>query len=78
MLKNDSWQSSQHETHLAAEESGENDKRHSSKSIQVTKYHVLIYLAMLDIMFIYNKKNMGHLTSREGPIEDISFSNELS
>lgn len=37
MLKNDSWQSIQHETRLAAEESGENDKRHSSKSIRVTK-----------------------------------------
>ncbi len=30
MLKNDSWQTSQHKTRLA-EESGENDKRHSSK-----------------------------------------------
>lgn len=75
MLKNDSWQTSQHKTRLT-EESGENDKKHSSKSIQVTKIPCFNLFSNVGHYIHLQKK--GHLTSRESPIEDISFSNELS
>lgn len=73
MLKNDSWQSSQNETHLTGVESGKMtiDIHHNLFMLQ--KYHVLIHLVMSCNMF-NNNKNMG---SWESLIEDISFSNEL-
>lgn len=59
MLKNDSWQSSQNETHLTGVESGKMtiDIHHNQFTLQ--KYHALIRLAMCSAI----TKNMGRWES---------------
>lgn len=66
MLKNDSWQSSQNETHLTGVESGKMtiDIHHNQFTLQ--KYHALIRLAMYCSMFSDNKK----IWAGESLIED--------